>query len=141
MPLVLYTDTFLEVADADIRLDYDPCWSTKTLAEKEALLKAISFRMSDMTWWGTVKVVGQAMSFPRSFSVTTFDIFETGENVFTEEMQEKRLRKAVLAWVVYSFSFAGTGLINYGVSDESITPRLELMPREAMAQISPYLKA
>lgn len=140
MPLTLFTDTYAELSDVDVRLNKFCEWTELDTAAKEARISAASFMIDDLQFWGSKDDPGQAMEFPRAFDAEFADYLESGDNMFILEGQTKRLRAAVVHQLIYEFNSSGPGLVNYGIGDESQTTRQEVLCREARSEIWRYWK-
>lgn len=140
MALTLYTDTYAELAAIDARMVYNVGWNTLAEADRENRIKAASLQIDDMMFHGIVKVQGQDMKFPRNFGSHDFSLFDAGDDVFDEENQERILGEAVRSQVEYEMNRRGIGATQFSSGSQSVTPRQDMLCREAKSLLAPYVK-
>lgn len=140
MALVLFTDTLAELADIDALMVYNVGWNTINTTGRENRIKAASLMIDNMMFWGVVITQGQPMKFPRNFSGFDFDLFDVGDDVFTEDNQKRVLREAVRSQVEYELNRRGIGATSFSSGSQSVVPRQDMLCREAKILLAPYIK-
>ena len=114
MAVILFTDVYATVAQADLALAGNAQWVPLTTADKEALLKQSARTFDDATEYSGDPVSGsQPMQFPRSMGYGSW---------YTLDRQTINLRVATMAQLENILSTRETGNAQYATSPGVASP-------------------
>jgi hypothetical protein len=114
----------------DPLLQFHPRWKYLDDPMKDEAIIAASAQIDIMSYSGVKVSPTQPLQFPRQYNET--------DGVFAVEQQDRRLVQAVSAQVEYNLARAGIGMTAYSHGNESLTPRQEIICREAQFALEPY---
>jgi hypothetical protein len=129
-------DAYAEVQDIDDRMTFGNCaakWTSLTTIEKEDYIKAITRRIDSIyTFFGIVVDDTQPLQFPRK---------NIGhEDYFSIDQQKATLINYIAAVIEFELTKTPIGAQSISQGSESLTPRQQQTPREAVSVIGRYVR-
>lgn len=125
-------NSFANRAQIDPLLQFHPRWKYMDNTMKDDAIVAASAQLDIMSFNGDKVSPTQPLQFPREYNE---DI-----GVFSKPEQDRKLVQALSAQVEYNLARAGIGVTAYSHGNESLTPRQEIICREAQFALEPYLR-
>lgn len=142
MPLVYYRDNayapvptgnaYAELTKIDPLLLYHAKWKYLSPTMREDAIVNASAQLNVMGFSGAKVSPTQPLKFPREYDET--------EGLFSYEGQDERLLEALAAQVEYNLSRTGIGVTSYSHGNESVTPRQDMICREALFALEPFVR-
>jgi hypothetical protein len=93
MPLTLFEDTFVTMADADLLNQADSRWATASTLEKEEALRTATLTLNDTPWLSRSVSPSQTLTWPRE----TFSFYDPAMSLSVEVVEgtvPQRLKQA-----------------------------------------------
>ena len=131
-----FLDTFALESEVNAYLTFNTEWQAFDTATREAWIQSISIRIDNLLYDGIKADSVQPMKFPREYSTGNYS---QQDNVFDESEQIRSLIRAVSYQVEFDLNRNGIGLVNQSLGDASVTERQEVICRETLQVLMPYL--
>lgn len=119
-------------AQIDPLLQFHPRWKYLTDPAKDDAIVNATAQIDIMSFSGDKVDDTQDLQFPRDYGETT--------GPYSSAEQDRKLVQAVSAQVEYNLNRTGIGQTSYSHGNESITPRQEIVCREAQFALEGYLR-
>ena len=142
MPLVYYRDpayipiptgnAYALLTQIDPLLVFHAKWLyLDTLMREDAIVNA-SAQIDIMSFTGEKFSAAQPLQFPRQYNETS--------GIFSIPEQDRKLVQALSAQIEYNLNRMGIGIVQYAHGNESMTPRQDIICREAQMSLGRYLR-
>jgi hypothetical protein len=142
MPLVYYRDSayapvlagnaYATLEQIEPLLAFHAKWRYLDTPAKESAIINASAQLDLMSYKAETVNPAQAMKFPREFGETA--------GVFSYAGQDERLLEATAAQVEFNLNRVGVGMVTYQHGNEAFTPRQEMLCREAIFALEPFVR-
>ena len=119
-------------AQIDPLLQFHPKWKYLPQAAQDDAIINASAQLDIMTFSGEKSDDTQPLQFPRDYDETS--------GPYSAAEQDRKLVQALSAQIEYNLNRTGIGQTSYSHGNESITPRQEIVCREAQMALEGYLR-
>lgn len=125
-------DAYATLAQIEPLVAFHAKWKYINTTMKEDAIKAATAQLDTLIFQGGKVDPLQALEFPREYDATT--------GPFSRPVQDKKLLQALSAQVEYNLNRSGIGQTAYSHGNESLSPRSEIICREAMGALEAYFE-